>query len=54
MKTILTTYTAICLICPIFNIEDEQEPTKEQTQEVAFWCDCGVEMRWSEVIMRGV
>jgi len=42
---ILKAYILICLLCPIFNYQEEQ-PETETINEVAFWCDCGVEEHW--------
>lgn len=39
MKKALTIYVTICLICPIFNYQ-EDKPIQEEI-EVEFWCDCG-------------
>lgn len=47
MKTSLTIYVTVCLLCPIFNYQEEQ-PIQEEI-DVEFWCDCGVVEKWEMI-----
>jgi len=53
MKTALTIYVTICLICPIFNYQ-EDKPIQEEIDVVDFWCDCGVVERWEMIPLKWV
>ena len=45
MKTALTIYVTICLLCPIFNYQKDK-PIQEEIEVVEFWCDGGVDRDW--------
>ena len=47
---ILKLYILFCLLCPMFNLEQERQ-IEQEIEEVAFWCDCGAAIRWDKVIL---
>jgi len=54
MKTALTIYVTFCLICPLFNEEQAELPIESKTDEVLFWCDCGVVIHWRELPLKRI
>ena len=50
---LLKAYVIFCILCPVFNLEQEQ-PIEQEIEEVAFWCDCGDAIRWDKVIRKDI
>ena len=46
MKNILTAFTILLLICPMFNSKAVKPKEAEPIKEALFWCDCGAAIHW--------
>ena len=48
MKNILTAFTILLLICPMFNSKPVKHKDVKPIKEALFWCDCGDAIHWKD------